>query len=518
MKSQRERLLETRKNPNDECYTPANFAAEVVQTYAEHLRGKTIFCPCDDPRWSGFAKYLIENFFALELRGLVCACYYPRPDGNMEQLTAIFHPERSRGVFAADPSPKHAYLTRAVVERNRTPEEKAFRVEVAKNVKFPTATFGSAQKNLMVSLVETVEDITGPTQGSLKDEYGTAIAEDDKKDFKKAALKGAFEWTPTTKELLDLTDVVVTNPPFSKVIGKGKEKGNGLLEVLDKRNKNFILIGNYTSSLVHVNLARQDRLCYLDDPRTVDFIRPDGGTLGVGVTVYSSFKVSHPARPIGRHRRTFDQVINNGEAVIFNASQISKNAILDGDLVLNNKEVQQNGILYVKNIANVPYDYDGPIAVCKTSVTKFSAGCGYKIVGQASLTREDSGFDIAAIIRRLPAETVKEEKIEVANAQTPTHKDKKLGYVYLIYDGRDRIKIGITRRSVGERLRDLTTALPHAAVWDVSPAIEDYALAEELLHEQFKFDNIGGEWFKIEAYPEIKKAFLAITEPCKTRK
>ena len=503
--------VRSRLNPNDECYTPNWFAAEVTQKYAEHLRGKTIFCPCDDPRWSGFAKYLIENFFALELRGLVCACYYPRTDGNMEQLTAIFHPERSRGVFAADPSPKHAYLTRAVVERNRTPEEKAFRVEVAKNVKFPTDTFGSAQKNLMVSLVETVEDITGPTQESLTDDQG-AIAEPITDKVRSLSWKGSFEWTETTRELLKISDVVVTNPPFSKVLGKGKAKGQGLLEILTAAKKNFILIGNGIPTVAHVEYARLGKIFYAEPSKSVKFWTPGGSLLPVNVSVYSSFEVvrseTTDKKKIGYKNKTVNQLLSEGSALWLSPCECATTARI------NDRPITAP-LLAVDEYGDYPIDYNGPVLISRTAATRIFSGCGFKIVGFAWVEKNEHTRDRAGVI--IDREEHSEHAaVVVANAQTPNRSNR--GYVYLVFDGNNRIKIGITRRSVGERLREIKTACPHAAVWDVSPAIEEYGVAEKLLHEQFKDDNVGGEWFDLKAYPSIKKAFLTITEPCKNRK
>ena len=511
--------VRTRLNPNDECYTPAWYAAEVTQKYAEHLRGKTVFCPCDDPRWSGFAKYLLENFFALNLRAVVCACYYPRKDGRMEQLTAIFHPERHRGVFANDSKIDNPYLRRAVVDRNRTSEEKAFRAEVAKNVKFPTAVFGAAQKNIMVTLVETLEDLGGPMQGCFEDN-GEKICKENK--IEKSGLKGAFEWTQVSTQLLELSDVVITNPPFSKVVGKGVEKGHGLLEVVVRRNKDYIFVGNFVPTLVHLEFARQNKLFYGGGAKSVDFRTPSGDVNPVGVVDYSSFKIARgEEQPIGYKKRSLSDVLASGAGYFVNREAFAKTAVLQGRQLISAPE-SKNGILEVDEYGDVPADYDGPVLVAKTVATRIVSGDGFSLVGYARIYADDNRKDrMCAVIKRTQnAKQAEEAAVSVANTQTPDRGDAKkgLGYVYLIYDGKDRIKIGITRRSVGERLREIKTACPHAAVWDVSPAIEEYALAEELLHEQFKAYNVGGEWFKIEAYPEIKKAFLAITEPCKSRK
>ena len=60
---------------NDEFYTRYEDIEKEVINYTDHLKGKIIYCPCDDYRWSNFVKYFKDNFNKLELKGLVATNY-----------------------------------------------------------------------------------------------------------------------------------------------------------------------------------------------------------------------------------------------------------------------------------------------------------------------------------------------------------------------------------------------------------------------------------------------------------
>ena len=69
-------LLDNAKtNKNDEFYTQYVDIENELQYYKTHFQGKTVFCNCDDARISNFFKYFANNFKALGLKKLICACY-----------------------------------------------------------------------------------------------------------------------------------------------------------------------------------------------------------------------------------------------------------------------------------------------------------------------------------------------------------------------------------------------------------------------------------------------------------
>lgn len=67
------KLRESKRNPNDEYYTLYEDVRKDLEYYKERFRGKTIYCPCDDYRWSNFVKYFKDNFHTLGLKTLLAS-------------------------------------------------------------------------------------------------------------------------------------------------------------------------------------------------------------------------------------------------------------------------------------------------------------------------------------------------------------------------------------------------------------------------------------------------------------
>lgn len=67
------KLSKSKRNPNDEFYTLYEDVREDLEYYKERFRGKTIYCPCDDYRWSNFVKYFKDNFHTLGLKTLLAS-------------------------------------------------------------------------------------------------------------------------------------------------------------------------------------------------------------------------------------------------------------------------------------------------------------------------------------------------------------------------------------------------------------------------------------------------------------
>lgn len=59
------------KRKNDEFYTRYSDIEEEVSHYKKQLEGKTIYCNCDNPLKSNFAKYFQDNFDNLKLSKLI---------------------------------------------------------------------------------------------------------------------------------------------------------------------------------------------------------------------------------------------------------------------------------------------------------------------------------------------------------------------------------------------------------------------------------------------------------------
>ena len=64
-------LHSAKLNKQDEFYTQLADIENELKHYKEQLRGKVIFCNCDDPKESNFVKYFSRNFEHLGLKKLI---------------------------------------------------------------------------------------------------------------------------------------------------------------------------------------------------------------------------------------------------------------------------------------------------------------------------------------------------------------------------------------------------------------------------------------------------------------
>lgn len=72
-----QKLINARRNKDDEFYTPrADIDAE-LKHYERYFRDKVVYLPCDNPATSQFVKYFIDNFQRLGIRKLICNHYNP---------------------------------------------------------------------------------------------------------------------------------------------------------------------------------------------------------------------------------------------------------------------------------------------------------------------------------------------------------------------------------------------------------------------------------------------------------
>lgn len=72
-------LSQAKSAKNDEFYTQYADIQKEVNAYFEYnpdvFRGKTILLPCDDPEWSNFTKFFVQNFAYFGLRKLISTSY-----------------------------------------------------------------------------------------------------------------------------------------------------------------------------------------------------------------------------------------------------------------------------------------------------------------------------------------------------------------------------------------------------------------------------------------------------------
>jgi hypothetical protein len=68
-------LANARRDKQDEFYTQLTDIEKEMKHYKEQLKGKVVFCNCDDPQESAFWKYFSLNFEKLELKKLISTHY-----------------------------------------------------------------------------------------------------------------------------------------------------------------------------------------------------------------------------------------------------------------------------------------------------------------------------------------------------------------------------------------------------------------------------------------------------------
>lgn len=190
-------LSKAKDAKKDEFYTQLTDIEKEMRYYRKHFDGKTVLCNCDDPFESNFFKYFVLNFNRLGLKKLIATCYATSPImGSQLQYHVGKDGQMS---FSFDEEP--------------TSDE---------NTKRPYK-----------AIVTTVYDKTGDGGVDLFD-----VAELFKTgENQLTELNGDGDYSsPECLELLKESDIVVTNPPFSKF----KEYVATLIEY----EKKFIIIGN----------------------------------------------------------------------------------------------------------------------------------------------------------------------------------------------------------------------------------------------------------------------------------
>ena len=72
------KLNKAKKDKNDEFYTQYADIEKEIDAYLSFnpdlFRDKTVLLPCDDPNWSNFTRYFVQNFLKLGLKRLISTC------------------------------------------------------------------------------------------------------------------------------------------------------------------------------------------------------------------------------------------------------------------------------------------------------------------------------------------------------------------------------------------------------------------------------------------------------------
>lgn len=197
-------LRNASKAKKDEFYTQLVDIELELKHYKDKLRDKVILCNCDDPYESNFFKYFAMNFNYLGLKKLIATCY----DNSPIAYTQL-------NLFGENKS---------VPNNNRHP----YKIEI-----------------------NEVQDYNKDGATDLADvEY---LLKNKKNSLSLLKDNGDFRSNECI-ELLNKSDIVVTNPPFSLF--------REYLEQLTNYNKDFIIMGN-TNALTYkevFKLFKEDKI------------------------------------------------------------------------------------------------------------------------------------------------------------------------------------------------------------------------------------------------------------------
>lgn len=181
-------LQSAAKARKDEFYTQLTDIEKELRHYRRHFADKIVFCNCDDPFESNFFKYFVLNFNRLGLKKLISTCYTGSPIAG-QQLSLYDVPGASRSARNGG----KPYMAEVTVVRDADGN-------------------GGVDMADIALLFKTGENRLTELSGN-----------------------GDFR-SPECLALMDQSDIVVTNPPFSLF----REYVAALME----HKKNFIILGN----------------------------------------------------------------------------------------------------------------------------------------------------------------------------------------------------------------------------------------------------------------------------------
>ena len=332
-----------RRAKDDEFYTPFNVVADELDQYYSQLYGKTIYCPCDDPRWSNFVKYFINNRDKLN-NTVYASCYYKADGVNLTQVTVI----------AAKRGNPAGVLDRPEYRRPRTETEAAIKAKMKENGI-------EVGRDTQITILEKADQLQSNRRAYLPNF-----------NINEVTNKGDFERTSTTDLLLSVCDVIVTNPPFSK--------WSKFFDTVIASGKKFLILGALTpiswSKVFNAFKSGKVHGGY-NCEKSVYFNRPDGSTKEVKIAWYTNLDKS-PRAP-------FKPKLN------FTAADLKARGLWK--TFDERPDVLECGF----NANAIPVDYYGLIAVPVNAFYKFESGewefvegndfCNMKIDGKRTFSR-----------------------------------------------------------------------------------------------------------------------------------
>ena len=291
----------------DEFYTQLCDIEAELQFYENSFKDKVVFCNCDDPFESNFFKYFVLHFNKLKLKKLIATCYQ--------------HSSLSG----------HEYPVDELLAPYPVGQKRAYKAVVT----FIDDSLLQSDDNASI-----LKDLFSLPGNSIELLNGDG-------DFRSAECMS----------LLDSSDVVVTNPPFSLF--------RHFMETLVSKEKKFLIIGNINAATYKevFPLIRDNRIWLGASIHSGDrkFYVPDTYPLNAASCGYDS------------NGKRYIRV--KGIRWYTNLDMSQRHQGLDLAKTYNPEEYptfDNYNAINVSRTANIPYDYPGIMGVPITFLDKYN--------------------------------------------------------------------------------------------------------------------------------------------------
>ncbi len=351
------------KAKNDEFYTLLTDIEKEMRHYRKHFKGKTVFCNCDDPFESNFFKYFVLNFNRLGLKKLIATCYAGSPIAG-QQLSLFDVPG---GDEDEANKPYKAVVTKV----------------------YDTTGDGSVDMFDVAELFKSGENKLTELQGN--------------GDFRSVECLA----------LLDESDIVVTNPPFSLF--------SEFIATLMEYDKEFIVIGN-SNAITYKEvfpLIMQDKL-WLGVTRS--------GTGSMWFRVMDDFP-KKSGQKVDENGIRYQTIGNSAWFTNLDVKKRHEELILVKDYSPEQYPSYDNyDAIEVSRIVDIPCDYVGIMGVPITFLGKYSPD-QFEILGATE--SEGKGFsnglwnELSGVAQPLIDGTRRFKRIFIRNKHPETPKQRK---------------------------------------------------------------------------------------------
>jgi hypothetical protein len=311
-------LHKAKKERDDEFYTTYETIEKEVAHYKEQFDGKTVLCNCDNPYTSNFCKYFLRNFNVLRLKRLICTSYTPS-NYTFPNLFENYELKPKRGL---------------ILDIEEMPN--------CDNEVLPD----DFVSNFLL------------TSNSIRELKGNG-------DFRSAECI----------EYLSISDIVVTNPPFSLF----KE----IVALILKYDKKFLIIGNQNAlTYKEIFPLVQNNIVWTGYQfGEMKFMVPDDSE--PRATRYWVDETGQKWRSLG-NAMWLTNLDNERRHKNLNLTQ-------KFNPIIHPKYDNYNAI-HIRSITEIPFDYSGIMAVPITIINRYNSE-QFEIVGEAN-HGSDSEYDI----------------------------------------------------------------------------------------------------------------------------